>query len=55
MEYDDFSDFVDILMMKNGIAFDYFLLYFDGITIVCLFIGVFSTVYVLVVFCIKCI
>lgn len=42
MEYDDFSDFVDILMMKNGIAFDYFFLYFDGITIVCLFIGVFS-------------
>lgn len=42
MEYDDFSDFVDILMMKNGIAFDYFYLYFDGITIVCLFIGVFS-------------
>lgn len=43
MEHDDSSDSVDISMMKNGIAPDYPPPHSDGITIVCLSIGVSST------------
>lgn len=43
MEHDDSSDSVDISMMKNGIAPDYPPPHSDGITIVCLSIGVSSS------------
>lgn len=43
MEHDDSSDSVDISMMKNGIAPDYPPPHSDGITNVCLSIGVSST------------